>query len=358
MSWASIYIEAWLNAWHMVSTVVNVVHNFVATWWWSATFVLPLLLWLWENTWKSVTHGRGDARPAIETGLAATSFAYLFYHAVVCGHIWDAAAMWTVVKGPVLRLCMARYIYRGVKEPARSAAGRTFHLWVIIFLAFLTEWNTQAVSHGVSPTRMQQRLDEARHVGLITDEARFVPLFIMLMLFDAVDVVTNAYVQWVVPWIYARTSKSLSTSPDTRVDLTFAAWCFVVMRWSWLLVRVLVFGLLTLASQYISRGMVTYIVFGLVTLGQLSMWWDLRLLAPHVIHRAWLKRTAKRLRMFQQHYAPFQGQQQRQRQRQRRRPDARRAGQYFPRHEEGYDYHQQQQQRQQYQASLHHIKHD
>lgn len=256
------------------------VYNWTQTWWFTSTLAFVALLWCAELIHRGMTNDRGDIRPAIQTLLSALSLVIMWKTVWVDWQWTDFAVLWETVNGPVLRLCLVRYLYGSMRNTT-AAAGRTLHIWMIVGLI-------RVCTFTVGQTTLQRR-QEAVYIGMPVDDFNFVPILHMVWAFELCDLITHIYSTLTVPAIQTELIRSIRT--DRPPMLGLYAWAHWLMSWCWLTVRVLGFGMLTIISTTVVSGMAGKMYFTILTLAQMSLWWDLRNLSPAQLRQKWAHYT-------------------------------------------------------------------
>lgn len=258
------------------------VYQWTQTWWFTSTVFFVVLLWGIELLHRGWTRDRGDARPTLLVLLSTASLAWMIRTVWLGGYWYDFGPLWATVNGPVLRLCVVRYLYGSLRNTT-AAAARTMHLWMIIGLIRLSTFT-------VGETTLARR-QRATYVGIPVDDFNFIPVLHMVWIFELCDLGVSLYSARAVGAIQDEMVRSIRQHRPPR--LAWYGWWHWLLAWSWLTVRVVGLAALTLVSNWAVSGKVARVYFGLIVMGQLSLWWDLRNLSPARIQQKWARYTQR-----------------------------------------------------------------
>lgn len=256
------------------------VYEWTQTWWVTSTLVFVFFLWLLELGHRAWTNDKGDARPLLMSLLSVLSFGWMTSAMWVKGEWTDFAVVWPIINGPVVRVCLVRYLYGSFRNTTNAAA-RTLHIWMIVFLIRVSVYT-------IGETTMQRR-QEAAYAGMPVDDFYFVPLLHMLWLFELCDVWSYLYTTFTIPAIQSETLRALRFRHPPR--LAWYDWSHWLLSWSWLTIRVIGFTALTVVSSWVVSGTMARFYFAILAASQFALWWDLRNIAPRQLQRQWARYT-------------------------------------------------------------------
>lgn len=253
------------------------------TWWFTSNGLVVVALWVLELTHKGLTNDRGDARPLILVALSTSSLVVMLNTALVRGQWMQLMPMWETFKGPVMRICLIRYLYRCIRR-SDVAAGHTIHLWMTAGLIWVA-------MTAIGTADMEARHNAARIIGPVKD-FNFVPILNMMWVFEIAGLCTALYMWWIVPRILREAAYAIKQDrPPKYGTYTLCHW---IMSWFWLVTRVVGFGVMTLFSSIAVSGKAARLWFGIVTISQLSLWWDMRNITPKALGKVWQPRRRNR----------------------------------------------------------------
>lgn len=248
---------------------IHLIWHVWQTWWFTTSIAVACLIRLFEISYNGLYNQQRDIRPVVLNVLSACALVMFIYATWIQWAWLDFNRMWAMVNGPLLRLCVIRYVH-GFWVYPNGAAAQSLHMWITVACIRLITYTGKSVY-------MQQ----ARDMGIHMDAAFHgytLWLLYMLWVAECSDFMTTAYIAYAMPRCRAISKYALRHYMMPN-HMTYRV-MHTLMHTLWFIARVMGYTCAFVICAYATKSILIVACGIIIILGQLSLWLDMYNLAP------------------------------------------------------------------------------